>query len=622
MADAIAHRGPDNQGCWSDIEAGIALGHRRLAVQGLGQAGDQPMVSPSGRFVLAYNGEIYNHLELREEVEAGAGRVPWRGSSDTETLLAAIERWGLSKTLDLSRGMFALALWDRAQCSLRLARDRFGEKPLYYGKVGGSFLFASELHSLERWPAFQARISPEAVSGLLRYGYVPSPGSIYEGVFKLPPGTVLTLSAKGLGVEPSLSRWWNYRDEWEQGAKTRFKNESEVLESLDEVFSTACELQTISEVPLGAFLSGGIDSSTVVASLQARSRQPVKTFTVGFPESEYDESGAAEAIAAHLGTEHESFRLTAQDALNLVPELASIYDEPFADASQIPTALVCRLARQHVTVALSGDAGDELFGGYQRYVSAAEAWAAARRTPGFARPLLARVLQNEVVLSLISKRAGHGLGISHPSEKLRKFGKRIVTARNEAEFYELLTAINPDNQELIAGVKVPAQPPYERFRELPKAGYEERMMYADALTYLPDDILTKVDRAAMSASLETRLPFLDIEVVRLACRLPLNMKLRDRKGKYLIRRLLEKRVPPELFDRPKHGFAVPLAEWLRGPLKAWSGDLLSSIRPHSALLNRKEALRLFEEHSSGSADHAQAIWSILMLQAWRQSRSC
>jgi asparagine synthase (glutamine-hydrolysing) len=637
MTATITHRGPDASGAWCEPDAGIAIGHRRLSILDLSPAGAQPMHSACSRYVLAFNGEIYNHLQLRTELE-DAGHAPaWRGHSDTETLLAGIAAWGLEPTLQRCVGMFAMALWDRQSRTLQLARDRFGEKPLYYGCVGqGSeraLVFGSELKALKAYPGFAASVCREALAQYMRYMYVPAPRSIYQGIFKLEPGCLLTVQGappEAAPVQPlrpgqthgsvTLKRWWALADAVVAGANNLIVDEAEALRLLEEQLTSAVRLQSLADVPLGAFLSGGVDSSTIVALMQAQSSRPVKTFTIGFDQAGFDESPHALAVARHLGTEHEEMRVTAAMAQAVIPELPDMYDEPFADSSQIPMHLVCKAARQQVTVALSGDAGDELFGGYNRYFWGPRIW---RRLGGVPYPLRQALSSGLAALPAGGWDAlARPLDVVRPGEKLHKLARALRGAHDFDGLYRNLLSEWQSPAALVLGEHgKPVHEPASLLDDpLPTSGSETaalRMMYRDSMSYLPDDILCKVGRAAMAVSLETRVPFLDHRVAELAWRLPLHMKIRGNQGKWALRQVLYKYVPRELIERPKAGFAIPVGEWLRGPLRDWAEALLAERRLQAEGYFSPAPIRAkWAEHLSGRFDHTPSLWAVLMFQAW------
>jgi asparagine synthase (glutamine-hydrolysing) len=632
MSNSLLHRGPDDSGSWWDEELGLALSHRRLSIIDLSPAGHQPMSSTSGRFVIAFNGEVYNHQDLRAQLIAEEGVFSWFGHSDTETLLAGFEHWGLEATLQRSVGMFAFALWDRQTKTLTLTRDRLGEKPLYYGWSGGAFLFGSELKALRAYPEFDGVVCRDALSQYLRFTYVPAPFSIYQGIFKLEPGCMLILQGSPPKEAPSnplrpgdthysirIHRWWALKDSVEKGVDN-VSSEIELITKLESTLIDAVSLQSLADVPLGAFLSGGVDSSIIVALMQQQAREqdgdPVKTFTIGFDECDFDESPFARAVAQHLGTEHHEMRVTAQMAQDLIPTLPSMYDEPFADSSQIPTHLVCKAARQHVTVALSGDAGDELFGGYNRYFWGPRIWSRLAWLPYPVRQFLGKALT--AVPATKWDGVGSKLGVVRPGEKLNKLGRAVKGVRNLDDLYMSLVTEWQDPASVVkwAGGKVNAV-----IHVPDNLSAAERMMYLDSMSYLPDDILCKVDRAAMSTSLETRVPFLDHRVVELAWRLPLHMKIRGNQGKWALRQVLYKHVPRDLIDRPKAGFSIPMGQWLRGPLRDWAESLIDEQRLQSEGYFYPGPIRTkWTEHLSGHRDHTPSLWAVLMFQAWLNSK--
>lgn len=622
MASCIAHRGPDDHGVWVDEEVGLAMGHRRLAVVDLSEAGHQPMVSQSGRFVIVYNGEVYNHLELRKELDSASGASRWIGHSDTETLLACIEYWGLEATLGRCVGMFGFAVWDRQLRALSLARDRVGEKPLYYGWQGGVFFFGSELKAFKPHPAFNPEVDRGSLTLLLRHNYIPAPNTIYPEIFKLMPGTWITIS--GEARDPQPLPYWSIRDVAERGRQNQFQgDEAEAVSELSRLLSSAVFGQSIADVPLGALLSGGIDSSLIAALMQAQSNKQIRTFTIGFEEKAYDEAVHARAVAAHLGTDHTELRLSASDALALIPRLPRMYDEPFADSSQLPTYLVMALAKQHVTVALSGDGGDEFFGGYNRYSLGPATWRRIgwlpmplRRVLGSCLTAIPSGLQN-TMLGPIAKR----FGIAQPGDKAHRLGWRLRHVKGIDDLYSSLVSEWTDPAAMVIGGRIPWNllDARDKWPELDDPA--DRMMAMDAMTYLTDDILVKVDRAAMASSLETRAPFLDRDVMEFAWRLPISMKIRGGKGKWILRQLLGRHLPSALFERPKMGFSIPLDQWLRGPLREWAGDLLAEDRLRREGYLRPEVIsNTWQAHLRGQGAFGYRLWSVLMFQAWLQDQ--
>jgi asparagine synthase (glutamine-hydrolysing) len=648
MAGTLHHRGPDDSGVWADADAGIALSHRRLSILDLSPQGHQPMASADGRYVLAFNGEIYNHQALRDELQACVfPGVPertsgsrWRGHSDTEVMLAAFSAWGVRTAVRKFVGMFAIALWDRADRRLYLLRDRMGEKPLYYGWSNGALLFGSELKALKRYPGFAAEVDRRALTLYLRHKYIPAPYTIYRDVYKLQPGWMLNVSLDDTRSTPDrdafgtpvrsgglqLEQWWSLHEAVACGQASPLSDEAEALERLESRLREAVRLQSLADVPLGAFLSGGVDSSLIAALMQSQSSSQVRTFTIGFREKQYDEARYAAAIAKHLGTQHVELYATASDALAVIQRLPRLYDEPFADSSQIPTFLLCAEARKHLTVALSGDAGDELFGGYNRYFWVRRIWAKLSLAPRPARRLLGRAIASlpphrwDVLNSSAGCLLPARWRVSLAGDKLQKLQEALTTVDNvDALYYSLVSEWKSPADVVIGGTEPPTLLTVrDEWPEL--HDIEQRMMYLDTMTYLPDDILVKVDRAAMGASLETRSPFLDHRVVETAWQLPLNMKLRGGQGKWALRQILYKYVPRELIERPKQGFSIPLAEWLRGPLREWAEELLSEQRlQREGIFHFAPVRERWLEHCSGVRNSEHALWTILMFQAWREA---
>jgi asparagine synthase (glutamine-hydrolysing) len=624
MTDVIVHRGPDDSGNWIDAQNGIALGFRRLSILDLSPAGHQPMASADGRYIIIFNGEVYNFDQLRNEL-AGLGHA-FRGHSDTEVMLAAICQWGIQAAVQRFNGMFAFALWDRRAHCLSLVRDRFGIKPLYYGWSGGVFLFGSELKAVKAHPAFQTGIDRDALALYLRHNCIPTPYTIYTGFCKLLPGTIITLPASGQPDEyPEPVPYWSARQVVESGVGQPFTgSDQDAVGELDALLRASIQDRMIADVPLGAFLSGGIDSSAVVALMQAQSNRPIQTFTIGFHESGYDEAQHAREIARHLGTDHTELYVTPQEAQAVIPRLPALYDEPFSDSSQIPTFLVSELARRHVTVSLSGDGGDELFGGYNRYAWAHKIAIATSWLPGAFRTL------GSAILGRIPPAAWDGLlsnrlvpsrwRISEPGEKMRKLAD-VLSARSPEAIYLDLVSHWKDPCALVPGA---AEPPTlvtrrEAWAQVPD--FTSWMMSVDLVSYLPDDILVKLDRASMGVSLESRVPYLDDHrLVEFAWRLPLHMKIRNGQGKWLLRQVLYQYVPQGMLERPKKGFGIPIDAWLRGPLRAWAEALLDARRlKDEGYLDPAPIQQKWQEHLAGKQNWQYHLWDILMFQSWLEA---
>lgn len=638
MTDAIVHRGPDDSGAWADAETGVALGHRRLSILDLSPQGHQPMTSPSGRYVIAFNGEIYNYRVLRKELECspspqlssvvGEKVVSWRGHSDTEVMLAAFERWGTEGALSRFNGMFAFALWDKCERVLHLARDRFGEKPLYYGWMGDTFLFGSELKALKAHPAWRGEIDRSAVALYMRHTYIPAPYSIYRGICKLLPAHVLSIPLLNGRREASKSRaYWSVKAIAEAGVQHQFSgNETDAIESLDGLLSDAVALRMEADVPLGAFLSGGIDSSAVVALMQMQSARPVKTFTIGFHEEGYNEAKHATAVAKHLNTEHTELYVTPTEAMAVISQLPEIYDEPFSDSSQIPTVLVSKMTRQHVTVALSGDGGDELFGGYNRYLWGRDIWRRIGWMPKSAKVAMARGLTAlppqgwDRILSAMDTILPRRMRASLPGDKLHKLAGVLACASPEIMYRGLVSFWEPESVVLEAPEPLTALMDPGQWADVPDI--TQRMMFLDLISYLPDDILSKVDRASMAVGLEARVPLLDHRVAEFAWTLPMAMKIRNGRGKWLLRQVLYKYVPRQMIERPKMGFGVPIDMWLRGPLRKWAESLLAESRLQKEGFFRPRAIheKLYE-HFTGRRNWAYQLWCVLMFQAWLESQN-
>jgi asparagine synthase (glutamine-hydrolysing) len=624
MTTCVAHRGPDDEGVWFDGDAGVGLGHRRLAIVDLSAEGHQPMASASGRYTIVFNGEIYNFRRLARELEGEGAR--FRGHSDTEVMLAAVEAWGLEAAVRRFIGIFAFALWDRREHVLHLVRDHLGVKPLYYAEVPGGVAFASELRPIEQFPGFARRINRDAVALLLRHNCIPAPYAIYEGVAKLRPGHII--SYRGVpGERPVARAYWSAATVAEQGERAPLSlPDGEATDALETLLRDAIGLQMMADVPLGAFLSGGIDSSTVVALMQAQSTQRVRTFSIGFAEQEFNEAPHARAVAQHLGTEHTDLLVTPQHALDVVPRLPALYDEPFSDSSQIPTFLVSQMARGYVTVALSGDGGDELFAGYNRHVYGNRLWNRLRYMPPPVRRLASRALRAIPPGPLAAAFGASGLmqsrqlNSAHAAHYLHKLAD-VIGVRGPEDLYLGLSSHWTDPAAVVLGASEPLTRITDRDSWPALAGFTERMLYLDLVTYLPDDILTKVDRASMAVGLEARVPLLDHRVVEFALRVPLRQKLRDGRGKWLLRQVLSRHVPDALIDRPKAGFGIPLAQWLRGPLRDWAETLLDEKRLRDeGYFNAGMVRAAWKEHLSGAANLQHRLWDVLMFQAWLERR--
>lgn len=632
MADAIVSRGPDDAGIWSDGAAAIGLAHRRLSILDLSAAGHQPMAGPSGRHVIVFNGEIYNHLDLRRELEqsglAPGGGQGWRGHSDTETLLAGFAAWGIRATVQRCIGMFAFAVWDTQARVLTLGRDRLGEKPLYYGWQGAGdaacFLFGSDLKALRAHPLCAAEVDRDALCLLMRHNYIPAPHSIYCGISKLPAGCLLTVSLEQRA--PRVDAYWSLAETAVSGVREPFTgSDPEAIDALEDLLKSAVRQQMLADVPLGAFLSGGIDSSAVVALMQAQSERPVKTFSIGFHEPGYNEAEHALAVARHLGADHTELYVTPQEAQDVIPLLPDLYSEPFADASQIPTFLVSQLARRHVTVSLSGDAGDELFAGYGRYLRNSRHWDRIARVPLGLRKLAAGGIRAlppgawNTMLGPLSPVLPGSLGAAPVGEKLHQGARKLSARRIDDLYLQSISRWEPEG--LVIGGREPQT--CLRGRPLPLEGLDDvqRLMVLDALVYLPDDILVKVDRAAMGVSLESRVPFLDHRVVEFAWRIPQSMKLRDGATKWILRQVLYRHVPRELIERSKKGFSVPVGHWLRGPLRDWAESLLDESRlRREGFFDPAPIRRTWAEHLSGRRNAQYPLWGVLMFQAWLEKQ--
>ena len=612
MATVLAHRGPDDSGTWTDAACGLAFGFRRLAILDVTPLGHQPMVSVSGRYVVVFNGEIYNFRELRLELES-RGHA-FRGCSDTEVILASFEEWGFENALLKFNGMFALALWDRQSRNLSLARDHLGIKPLYYGWAGGTFMFGSELKALRAHPNFLAEVDRGALSLYIRHSFVPGPHSIYRDTFKVEPGHSVTLHAPGERAAPKP--YWSLQAVAEQGvASPDRRGEIEIIQDLDTLLRDAVKRQMVADVPLGAFLSGGIDSSLIVALMQSQSNRPVRTFSIGFEEKAFDETQHARAVAKYLGTEHTELYVSPGEAQDLIPQLPNIYDEPFGDSSGIPTSLLARLTRRHVTVSLSGDGGDELFGGYWQYWEMPRKWRNVNRVPVCFRGALARSMG---VL---------GRGLGQVDSPLARRASRSLCSRapyyavhDPDAFIRLRLSYWSQATSLVLGGSEPCFWLNETGAGPTIEPLAHRFMFIDSLFGLPEDMLTKVDRASSAVSLEVRVPLLDHRVAAFAWRLPMEMKVRsETQSKWVLRALLRRYVPAELFERPKQGFGVPIAQWLRGPLRDWAETLLNEERlRREGFLDPVRVRLQWQRLLKGRYEWENKMWIILMFQAWRE----
>ena len=619
MVAAMLHRGPDSSGEWVSPESNVWLGHARLAIQDISPAGHQPMVSPSRNLVLTYNGEIYNHRAIRTELDS-ENPHQWRGTSDTETLLFAIERWGLNRTLLKMRGMFAFALYDQSNKTLTMVRDRFGEKPLYYGFQGKDFLFASDLAALVVHPSFRHEVDREALAQYFLYGYVPSPASIYKGIHKLLPGhyITLTLDNSRQTLQPTLTQYWSYAEELTK--RQRHEQPRDAVTLVQDTLRSAVADQMISDVPIGTFLSGGLDSSVITALAQENSGQPINTYTIGSPSADLDESGFAREVARALGTRHTEFQVTDSEARDVVPLIGEIYSEPFADSSQIPTYIVSKMARGEVTVALTGDGGDEIFGGYNRYTRGLTTWRQTRQIPGFFRHglrelLLSRAPEDWAQQFRSLSNNGARWGVSNLGNKIEKIGE-ILLADTLDSYYMTLTEKWPQSP-IIDGPKGEKTPLLFHLSADSKLDDARRLMLVDALTYLPDDILVKVDRASMASGLETRAPFLDLQVAEIAATLNTTTLIKKKSGKSPLRQILKNYLPDSLINRPKLGFGIPLGHWLRGPLKTWVEALIDpAVLKTQGFLDPILIDEIWANHQAGMGNTEEQLWAVLVFQLW------
>ncbi|MDA8660017.1 asparagine synthase (glutamine-hydrolyzing) [Luminiphilus sp.] len=621
MIGCLEHRGPDDRGVWGSSRAPVMLGHRRLSIVDLSASGHQPMVSQDGRYALALNGEIYNFKQLRRELEVTGCR--FRGQSDTEVVLSAIEQWGFEAALKRFTGMYALAVWDELEGQLFLARDRMGEKPLYYGWANDVFVFASELKALRAIPGWSPDLDLDAVGLQMRYTYIPAPYSVYKGISKLKPGTYVKVTLREFAEIGLAVPYWNF-DDIALSERSHSRSRAEVADELDQLLTEVIGHQMVADVPLGAFLSGGIDSSLITALMQKQLPTPVKTFSIGFDEAEYNEAHHASAVAEHLGTDHTELYVSAQQARDVIPLLPDIYDEPFSDSSQIPTYLVSKIAREHVTVALSGDGGDEVFGGYNRYLAGKGVWNNIKRVPSPLRRVLSSGIDrtsaqtvnsiNAIFRPLLPRRHQY----KNVGEKLKKLSASWHQS-DASSIYASMIELWGEPGDLVYGAKSLEFLGQHRATFDTLGDFTEQMMFADTVTYLPDDILTKVDRASMAVSLETRVPFLDHRVVEFMWRQPLDFKISGNETKCLLRDILYRHVPKHLIERPKMGFGVPIDQWLRGPLREWAEDLLAEDRLNrQGLFNSRAVQKMWREHLSGQMSRQYLLWPVLMFQAWHE----
>lgn len=619
MMERLDHRGPDDEGFWLDKNTGLAMAHKRLSIIDLSSAGHQPMISPCGRYVLTYNGEIYNHHELRDELDKHNCNIQWRGHSDTETLLAVLQFWGVEKGLKKLNGMFAFALWDNSERILYIARDRLGEKPLYYGRTGSVFLFGSELKALTEHPSWRGRVDRDSLALYMRYNYVPAPWSIFHGIKKLPPAHYAVIQHDGKEISQAFC-YWDVKKIAEEGVgyAADINDTEDMANALDDLLQEAVGLRMEADVPLGTFLSGGYDSTMVTAQMQKQSSTPVRTFSIGFEEKGYNEADHALAVANQLKTDHTELYVTPAEAQAVIPKLPAIWDEPFADSSQIPTFLVSQLARRHVTVSLSGDGGDELFGGYTRYFIGGRLGSQLTRVPHLIRSIGASALKRFPAQTLNSLGTLFPGIVNHQAlgDKLHKLAD-VLTVDDGDSFYHGLVSHWKEPERVVLGSKEPETIFHNKEQWPNSLTLVERMMYFDTITYLPDDILTKVDRASMAVSLEARVPLLDHRVVEFAWKLPTSMKMRDGQGKWLFKEVLFRYLPQELMERPKMGFGVPIEYWLRGPLRQWAEELLSEDRlKKQGFFEPKIIRKYWQEHLSGVRRWHYYLWNVLMFQAW------
>ena len=625
MSDTLKNRGPDDAGSWVDQKTGIAMSHRRLAIQDTSLAGHQPMVSKSGRYVIVYNGEIYNYRILRRELKK-TGYV-FRSQSDTEVLLAAVEVWGLNIALDKFIGMFAFALWDKDNRELYLVRDRVGEKPLYYGLFGNVILFGSELKALEVHDSFVKSINRDAISLLLRYNYIPAPYSIYDNIYKIKPGTFLAIKVEKQKISTTEHVYWSFENAVKSGGSdNKIFSYEEAKFGIKDALTESVRSQMIADVPLGAFLSGGIDSSLIVSIMQSLSSNPIKTYTIGFDHSEYNEANDAKLIANYLGTEHTELYVTASQALDVIPKIPNIFDEPFADSSQIPTYLISKLARSDVTVSLSGDGGDELFGGYNRYCKGYSTWKNLSRMPYPINYFFSEIIYSlnpykwNLLYNYLGKYITNEKRHKNIGDKLYKMAD-VVKINSPQDMYLSLVSFWDNTEKIVLNSSEPMTIPRDYNNWIGNLDDRENMMFLDTISYLPDDILTKVDRSSMAVSLESRAPFLNHPLIELSQRIPIELKIKEGNGKWILRNILNDFIPTNFIDKPKTGFGVPIAEWLRGPLKEWAESLIDNSRlKHDGYFNAVLVSDMWEKHINKHRNYGHHLWSILMFQAWLETK--
>lgn len=636
IKDVLYHRGPDDNGIWHNNKELVAFAHTRLSIQDLSSAGHQPMKSSSGRYLMVYNGEIYNHLDLRKKLKYSDKQTSWKGNSDTETLLNSFDNWGIEKTLNLCSGMFSIAVWDIKTKELTLIRDRFGEKPLYFGLVNNNFIFGSELKVFKKISSFDNEISRDSLNLFLRFAYVPAPRSIYQNIYKLLPGAMLKITknhlekiinTKGNSYEKfQINKWWHAKEVFNLQSTKIYFNEDKAIKDTEEVLTNSIKSQLISDVPVGTFLSGGIDSSIVSTLMQKSLSTKIKTFTIGFENKYYDESIYAKKIANYLGTEHNELILSQNETLDIIPTLHKVYDEPFADSSQIPTILISQFAKEKITVALTGDGGDELFGGYNRYILAKNLWKNISIFPFPLRKVFAQSLdllpveflnKFNFIFNIISKSK-----VSFFGDKVSKFSHKMKFVKNLDDLFLSLLSTYQNPNSLVLNSNDNSMQIFNYKDNLKCTDYESFMMFVDSQTYLSDDILCKVDRAAMSVSLETRVPFLDKNVIEHAWKLPTNMKIRNKEGKWILKQILNKYIPRKYTERPKMGFGIPLGDWLRDKLKDWSETLLEENKlKDQGYFNHVEVKKLWNEHQSKKRDWSGVLWPILIFQSWLDENS-